>query len=956
MNEVASGPLRFGEFELDEENALLTRGGRPVALPPKAFAVLCALAKQPGKLTKKEELLDAVWGHRHVSESVLKTTISQVRTALSDPAAKPRYIETASRRGYRFIGVVLGAPAPTPTRPAPPLAVVSETRPPMVGRTAPLAKLHTAWRSVVSGNRSVFWIAGDAGVGKTTLVEQLISELPGVIVIRGQCVEQFGAGEPYLPVLEALSALCRSQPEFLDLMRSFAPTWLVQLPWLMSEAERATLYRDLSGANQERKVREISELMGRFTAQHPVLLLTEDLHWSDTATLRLLDHFARRTSPARIMWLGTYRLMQVIAESHPLKELRQELRLHRLCEEVVLDPFSEVEVAEYLQNRMPDAGIQEAFIHKLHDHTGGLPLFIANVVDDLVAGSQSTAWSVPESLAGAIEKHIARLTPDAQRLLEAASFCGVEFRATTLSAVLGQELQAITQQCDDLAQRQYWLQHVAIDELPDGTLDARYAFRHALYRHVFYQRQGASTRVQMHRRVAAALERGRSAGIPLTAAELASQHEAGRAHAAALRYYVEAARSAVSHFAPREAIDITSHALSLLPRCPEGTERLELEFALVSVRGLACSQQFGLASIEGEIAYKRALELCDILPLTPDRAQVLGGLAWMYYIRAEYDAALKLSQRLEFLSLTHDDAVLVIASCGLLGVINTMRGNHPEAQRYLQRGLDMCESLGDKVPLTAFVADPVIVLKVNLAIPLMHVGYIDQARAQMDAAVMRGRQRGELMGRTIALWCAAMFEMRMQRPERVAEHAQALRKLVDDHAIGQAQGPSRWISGWAEAYLGSPQEGLRLILEGFEFNRRAGMVSGGSEVLGYAVEALVLAQDWDAAQAQLDRARELGQRFGERILYMYHHMLQARIDLGRGDIGAARRSLANGIAEARSQGSMWMEIRLLAELCGSPQASKQDFAALKTVYERLPEGFSTAVVSRARELIQRAGI
>lgn len=382
MSEVASGPLRFDEFELDEENALLTKGGRPVALPPKAFAVLCALAKQPGKLTKKEDLLDAVWGHRHVSESVLKTTVSQVRTALSDPAAKPRYIETASRRGYRFIGVILSTPVPAP--PAPPSPhlpaevrpATSEARPAMIGRTAPLARLHTAWRNVVNGDRCVFWIAGDAGVGKTTLVEQFISELPGVIVIRGQCVEQYGAGEPYLPVLEALSALCRSQPKVADLMRAFAPTWLVQLPWLMSEAERATLYRELSGANQERKVREIAELMGRYTAQHPLLFLTEDLHWSDTATLRLLDHFARRTSPARIMWLGTYRLMQIVAVSHPLKDLRQELRLHRRCEEVVLDPFSEVEVAEYLQHRLPDAGIQEAFIHKLHDHTGGLPLFL----------------------------------------------------------------------------------------------------------------------------------------------------------------------------------------------------------------------------------------------------------------------------------------------------------------------------------------------------------------------------------------------------------------------------------------------------------------------------------------------------------------------------------------------------------------------------------------------------
>ena len=130
MSEVASGPLRFDEFELDEENALLTKGGRPVALPPKAFAVLCALARQPGKLTKKEDLLDAVWGHRHVSESVLKTTISQVRTALSDPAAKPRYIETASRRGYRFIGVVLGAPVPTRATALPAPQIPVEAKPP----------------------------------------------------------------------------------------------------------------------------------------------------------------------------------------------------------------------------------------------------------------------------------------------------------------------------------------------------------------------------------------------------------------------------------------------------------------------------------------------------------------------------------------------------------------------------------------------------------------------------------------------------------------------------------------------------------------------------------------------------------------------------------------------------------------------------------------------------------
>src|SRR5690349_17567152 len=101
--------LRFDAFELDEADARLKLDGKPVALPPKAFGVLCALARQPGVLVTKNALLDAVWGHQHVSDSVLKTTISQLRAALADDAARPRYIETASRLGYRFIAAAPGS-------------------------------------------------------------------------------------------------------------------------------------------------------------------------------------------------------------------------------------------------------------------------------------------------------------------------------------------------------------------------------------------------------------------------------------------------------------------------------------------------------------------------------------------------------------------------------------------------------------------------------------------------------------------------------------------------------------------------------------------------------------------------------------------------------------------------------------------------------------------------------
>jgi DNA-binding winged helix-turn-helix (wHTH) protein len=101
--------MRFGRFELDEAQARLTCDGVPLTLPPRPFAVLCALAREPGCLLTTNALLDNVWGHRFVTDSVLKTAVSEVRAALGDDPRQPRFIETVSRRGYRFIAATTGA-------------------------------------------------------------------------------------------------------------------------------------------------------------------------------------------------------------------------------------------------------------------------------------------------------------------------------------------------------------------------------------------------------------------------------------------------------------------------------------------------------------------------------------------------------------------------------------------------------------------------------------------------------------------------------------------------------------------------------------------------------------------------------------------------------------------------------------------------------------------------------
>ena len=146
--------LRFGAFELNEADARLTRDGEPVPLPPKEFEVLCALARQPQMLMTKNALLDAVWGHQFVSESVLKTVIRRLRRALADDARHPRFIETASRRGYRFIAAVSSIPTVPSARANIPEIGLPHGRI-FIGREDALSRLRHAWDLACTGMRRI---------------------------------------------------------------------------------------------------------------------------------------------------------------------------------------------------------------------------------------------------------------------------------------------------------------------------------------------------------------------------------------------------------------------------------------------------------------------------------------------------------------------------------------------------------------------------------------------------------------------------------------------------------------------------------------------------------------------------------------------------------------------------------------------------------------------------------
>ena len=168
------------------------------------------------------------------------------------------------------------------------------------------------------------FVTGEAGIGKTTLVDAFVAQVVPTARVwlgRGQCLEQHGAGEPYLPLLEALGRWGRGPDggQLVAVLRQQAPSWLLQLPALVPEDDYEALQRRGGGVTRERMLRELAEAVEVLTAMRPLVLVLEDLHWSDAATVDWLAYVARRREAARLLVLGTYRPVEALVQGHPVR-------------------------------------------------------------------------------------------------------------------------------------------------------------------------------------------------------------------------------------------------------------------------------------------------------------------------------------------------------------------------------------------------------------------------------------------------------------------------------------------------------------------------------------------------------------------------------------------------------------------------------------------------------------
>lgn len=967
----AAERLTFGSFSIDLGAASLRRGEQDLGLRPKTWEVLRHLIERAGQLVTKDELIARVWAGLSVTDGTLTQSIRELRAALGDDSKQPRFIATVHRRGYRFIAK-LDAPDLPDDRPTGELAPEPQATPLLVGRERELAQIHDALDAAVVGRRGCVFVSGEPGIGKTTLIDEFLrgaaQRYGGRLrIARGQCVEQRREAEPYLAVLEALDQLCRGRDgaEVIDGLRRFAPSWLMQLPWVLPPDELEALQRQLMGASSERMLRELITAIEELAHQTPLLLVLEDVHWSDPATIDLLAALARRRTAAAILIVASTRSAGTGAQQ-AITDLRLTLASRGEATEVRLSVLDADSVRAYIGARLGDQA-PAALVTAIERHSGGNPLFLSTAVNyalnqgwlverdgrwQLTLTPAEVEGAIPIGLRQLIEAQVLHLDPDDRTVLEAASVAGVEFGVRTLAVAMGRPVTEVGESLGRMSRRGRFVRHVAgSGERSDAP---RFQFAHALYHQVLYEGMPTPVRRAMHLAVARGLEleAGERAGD--VAAELAVHFERGGAFQEAARYLGLAALNAHARGADRESAALLESALNLIGQVEDSPRRKRSEADLCIQLGAVTGSIYGRGAERYMVPFQRAWEL----------AQELDDVPRMFLARMAAFGHFGLTEQLRQAEVVCQDLLalaarvpmpdIVAVAHGAMGSVLFGMGELHEARRYLETALATLNPHDPSTQLYRRLEDPEILCLTGLAWTIAQLGYPDAARRRAAEVIEIGAARAPYH-HVYCLNAAAIVDLFLDDPEGCLAHAEQTLEIARERGFDGFLGNASVLACWArerrEPRPGAWQrlrdevESYRRCTQRFGLAAYQALVAEACLAEGAIAEGLAVIA---AAEAMMESSGEITPR---GTVLRVKAMLLARSSAAAGEVEAC---FGAAIAAAQRSGAKLAELRAataLAEWRRDRGDAARARAILEPIHGWFTEGHDTVALQNAAALL-----
>jgi predicted ATPase len=844
-----------------------------------------------------------------------------------------------------------------------------------VGRETERAALRRAYVRMRDGQSLLLAVSGEAGLGKTSLIEDFLAEVAArperPIVARGRCSERLAGAEALLPILEALDSLLhRSGESVQGLMKAVAPTWYLQVA--TPSADQSSLDRlrdDVSTASQERMKRELGALFRDVSLRQPLIVFLDDLHWADVSTIDILNYLAGRFADMRVMVLITYRPAEMVLAQHPFLTVSNNLRAHGVFEELALGYLELADVVRYLAQEFPEHHFPPEFPDLIHARTEGSPLFMADlvrylrdtgrIVEDkgtwVLAGSMSDLpGDLPESVRSMIARKIEQVEDRDRKLLIAASVQGHEFDSAIVSEAIEMDAADVEERLDVLERVHVLVKRRNERELPDLTLTLQYQFVHVLYQNMLHATLQPTRRAALSARVARALVAHHLDQTANLAGRLATLFDAGRDFAASAQYYFSAAQHAVGLFAFREALSLAERGLKVLRGLPDGPQRKQQELGLHMIRGLALRSMKGWAAPEIEPVFARARQLCHELNDPPELFPVLWAITLFHGIRGDLRIYKERADELMVLAESSGKPAFLMAAHHLVGVSREFLGDMVEASRVLDRGRELHVPAEHLSYTAMFGLDPGMISRAMSSRPLWVLGFPDRADERAREALALARAQRQPLTLAFALVVAQGIHLYRGEAQEALTMGDEIVALCREYELAQETEWGRSFQGSALAALGRTNEGIDQLKDSLAVQQSIGSGLVRTAFLALLGEALASAGRIDEGLRAVDEGFAHAEQSLERGYLAELHRVRGELLRLSGNEEAAGQSLRLAVDGAVQQQAKSFELRAataLARWLVAGGRRDEARAVLAPVYDWFTEGHATKDLVTARALL-----
>ena len=889
----------------------------------------------------------------------------------AQPAAETQALITAVR--------VRAAPA-TP-RQASADTVVSRPQPRTrhtVGRERERAELLAGFEAAATGHGLVLCVAGEPGIGKTTLVESILTELSRgdrpYWIARGRCSERLAGTEAYLPLLEALQGLLHGSTgeAVARIMKRTAPTWEAQLaPFAGLRQAAGQDLAAIPGASQARMKLELATLLEELSRLSPLVLFFDDVHWIDPSTVDLLAYLGNRISALRLVIIVAYRTSELLLGKNVFWSVQLDLEARGACREIPLDFLTRDHIAEYLALEFPGHAFPAAFPAMVHAKTEGSPLFMVDLLSYLhdhgaiaqPQGRWQLAESVPtierglpESVRSMIQRKLAQLAPADRRLLLVASVQGQEFDSAVVARVVSRDPAVVEERLEQLERLHTLVRRVSQPEVAGRRPSDRYRFVHVLYQNALYASLTPTRRASLSAAVAEALLAFRGGDASAVASELAMLYEAAHDASHAAHWFVLAAENALRLFASQEAAALASRGLELLAGLPDTPDRARQMLALEIILSVSLAATKGWAVAEVEAAYERARTLCDQIGEPSQRFRVLAGMWRVNLVHARLRTAVEMGRELLRLAVALGDEALQVEAHHALSYPLNHCGEHVAASEHATRGLTLYDPHHFYSNSLLLTQDPGVECYSQSARALWVLGYPDQSLAHTRAALALAQELAQPNSLAWANVAAGILYQLIRDPARSLERWQEAVRISREHGLAQLVVWGKPWQGWAVARLGRHREGIAEIREGLAELRAIGTDVTRPQCNALLAELLTEQGDVDEALAVIADAEAVVQKWGAGYYEAELCRLKGEALLAVGGREAdAEASFLKATDIARRRSAKSFELRAVLSLSRLWQQESRGADArrcLTDTYAWFREGFDTPDLRDAKKLLE----